>query len=68
MNARLPNLTLPCPACGRAIEIPAAAQGCDGAAIRCAHCMAESVLQRERIGHGDHIRWELIEAGDDDEP
>lgn len=61
------TLHLPCPECRADVAIEDADQY-DGAAVRCLHCGTESVLQRERVGHGEHIRWELIDAGDDEEP
>jgi hypothetical protein len=40
----------------------------DGVSIRCGHCKANTVLSENWTGHAGGYHWELIEAGDDDEP
>ena len=59
--------TLSCPYCGAAIDV-AEAQLIDGAAVACASCGARPMLTREWIGHSGTYHWDLVEAGDDDEP
>ena len=66
-NARPSELALHCPACERDF-VATGADLYDGGSLRCPHCLHESVLQRERLGHSGQFRWELIETGDDDEP
>ena len=68
-NPPLPTmaLRLECPACGDSTTV-AAERLIDGAGVCCEHCGMEAVLQREQLGHSGRVRWELIEAGDDDEP
>lgn len=58
---------LACPDCDAPITLQAE-QRFEGASVHCPHCGFDAVIQRERVGHGEHVRWELIDAGDDDEP
>ncbi|WP_169729230.1 hypothetical protein [Solimonas soli] len=60
-----PPSRLPCPECAEEVPIEAA-HAVDGAAAHCPYCGADLILQCERVDHGRHVRWELIEDGDDE--
>lgn len=60
-------LTLPCPLCGKPVQFRPA-PGIDGSSLRCPHCAASLVLEQQWPGHRAPMRWQLLEAGDEDEP
>lgn len=62
-----PALELACPLCARTVRVDSA-QCRDGEGLVCPHCAARCVLQREWPGHSGESRWELVEAGDEEEP
>ncbi|MDR3415927.1 MAG: hypothetical protein P4L83_07065 [Nevskia sp.] len=59
--------SLTCPYCAQPVDVSGVPL-VEGEAVRCAHCGESAVLNREWLGHSGAYQWELVEAGDDDEP